>query len=250
MNPLNLRKLERILKLQGRIVKIPKNKTTVFVGDTHGDLEASQKIINTYLSRAKIVFLGDYVDRGEKSKENLEFLLKTKLQYPEDIFLLMGNHEAYGLWKFYPSDFWESLEEEEKRKYSNLLLKLPLVCVKGEILALHGVPPDVKSLKEVESLSLDNPQIYRILWGDFDEQNHEFLGEFWGRPRFGRKYFERVMGNLRKSLLIRSHQPDAPEYLFTGKCITLFTSQYYPRKRKFAIVKGKSIKVANLDYLS
>jgi metallophosphoesterase superfamily enzyme len=58
-------------------------------------LESSQKIIKNYLKNGqKIVFLGDYVDRGPHSRENLDFLLEIKAKNPKDIFLLQGNHEG------------------------------------------------------------------------------------------------------------------------------------------------------------
>ncbi|PJA83945.1 MAG: serine/threonine protein phosphatase, partial [Candidatus Nealsonbacteria bacterium CG_4_9_14_3_um_filter_37_29] len=47
-----------------KLIEIKKAKKVIFVGDTHGDLEASQKIIKDYLKpENKFVFLGDYVDR-------------------------------------------------------------------------------------------------------------------------------------------------------------------------------------------
>ena len=80
--------------MEQKLIEIEKTKKVVFVGDTHGDLEASQKVIKDYLKpENKIVFLGDYVDRGPKSKENLDFLLKTKEKYPNQVYLLQGNHE-------------------------------------------------------------------------------------------------------------------------------------------------------------
>jgi len=49
----------------GKLIEIKKAKKIIFVGDTHGDLDASQKVIKDYLKEGnKIVFLGDYVDRG------------------------------------------------------------------------------------------------------------------------------------------------------------------------------------------
>lgn len=51
----------------------------VFVGDTHGDLDASKKVVDKYLRKGtKICFLGDYVDRGSKSMENVSYLLSKK----------------------------------------------------------------------------------------------------------------------------------------------------------------------------
>jgi len=39
-------------------------------------------------------FSGDYVDRGDFSRENVDTLLQAKWEHPQKIFLLAGNHEA------------------------------------------------------------------------------------------------------------------------------------------------------------
>ncbi len=39
-----------------------------------------------------MVFIGDYIDRGDHSREVVDYLVDLKLRLPESIFLL-GNHE-------------------------------------------------------------------------------------------------------------------------------------------------------------
>jgi predicted phosphodiesterase len=89
-------KAERVFEKETRLILLPSKGKVVFVGDTHGDLNASEEVIRRYLKKPyRIVFLGDYVDRGNYSQENIQYLLRSKLEYPEEIFLLTGNHEGF-----------------------------------------------------------------------------------------------------------------------------------------------------------
>ena len=50
---------------------------------------------------ANYLFLGDYVDRGKQSLETICFLLAYKIKYPENFFILRGNHECASINRIY-----------------------------------------------------------------------------------------------------------------------------------------------------
>ena len=225
-----------------KLIEIKKAKKIIFVGDTHGDLEASQKVITNYLKEGNIiVFLGDYVDRGSYSKENIDFLLEIKVKNPKQIYLLQGNHEGHRILKFSPAEFWESLPEEDYKKYTSIVVKFPLAVVTDDIIALHGVLPDVKSLTEINKIKLGSEEWRQITWGDFSDESGEYLGAdpFTGRPQFGQDYFFKTMDRFGKKVLIRSHQPTSSLFMFDNRCLTIFTSSAYTCERTIAIADLK-----------
>jgi len=230
-------KTGKVFEKEPRLIRLPSQGMAVFVGDTHGDLDASQQVIQRYLKKPyHIVFLGDYVDRGDYSEENLQYLLELKWERPEEIFLLAGNHEGFMVKEFYPCNFWSSISFREKEEYGLLFSKLPLAATtQNGILALHGALPDLKSLEEMNQIELGEENWDRMVWGDFVENEIEILGDLWGRPQFGRPYFERLMERYQKQVLVRSHQPHAPLTMFKKRCITIFTSRVYLPIRTIAI---------------
>jgi hypothetical protein len=229
---------EKTLDREPKLLKIPAKGQTVFVGDTHGDFEATKTVVRRYLGgRRKLVFLGDYVDRGVASRANINYLLCLKLAYPTNLFLLQGNHEGYGVFKFYPADFWEATERELRTLYEKVLLKLPLVVSTGNIIALHGALPDVETLSDIDKIQPGDEAWQQIVWGDWQETGGDFLGvdAYTGRPQFGRGYFDRVMKRLNKSILVRSHQPGSPRLMYANRCLTIFTSHAYIPLRTIAL---------------
>lgn len=65
------------------------------VGDIHGCLDHLQRLMSRVEPTAadRVIFLGDYVDRGENSMGVLDYLIDFGRKFPKSVFL-KGNHEA------------------------------------------------------------------------------------------------------------------------------------------------------------
>ena len=240
-----LKEAEKKFVSEAKLIQLESGRV-IFAGDTHGDLEATEKIIHRYLKpRNKLVFLGDYVDRGPASLENINFLLGQKIEHPDTLYLLMGNHEGHAVVRFQPADFWEGLDTGLRERYSEVLSKLPLaVSTPNGIIALHGALPDVPGLEDINRIKPGSAEWHQITWGDWQERRGGFLGinPYTGRPQFGRGWFEEIMSRLGKNVLIRSHQPDAPPTMYGRRCLTIFTSSAYKN-----YVSERTIALVDLD---
>jgi predicted phosphodiesterase len=234
-------KVKGIFAGEPRLIRLPSQGKVVFVGDTHGDLDATQQVIHRYFKKPyRIVFLGDYVDRGDYSEENIHYLLHLKWDHPDEIFLLAGNHEGYQVKEFYPANFWNSLSTREREIYGLLFSKFPFGATsQNGILALHGGLPELNSLEEMDQIEWGDSNWDKIVWGDFVESEADVLGDWGGRPQFGRQYFRRMMDRYQKEVLVRSHQPHASPLMFKKRCITIFTSNAY--------LPIRTIVIANLE---
>ncbi|MEW6586081.1 MAG: metallophosphoesterase family protein [Nitrospirota bacterium] len=229
--------VKSVLARDGKLIRLPSRGKAVFVGDTHGDFDATETVFKNYLKPGFVlVFLGDYVDRGPESKENIEFLLRKKMAFPDQIFLLAGNHEGYCSVPFSPADFWENLAPHEYEFFSEVCSFFSFAAVtENGIIAVHGVPPDVETIDEIDQIQLCGDNWMELTWGDFAEMPGELLSSPYERPRYGEDYFRRVMTQLGTSVVIRSHQPRIKSVIFDKRCLTLMTSYAYSPVRIIAI---------------
>ena len=91
-------KARHIFEREPRVVYV-QSPAYVF-GDIHGNLEDlhffSDNVwrLGMSLTAGNFLFLGDYVDRGLSCLETVSYLLAMKVQMPQKVFLLRGNHET------------------------------------------------------------------------------------------------------------------------------------------------------------
>ncbi len=65
------------------------------IGDIHGCLDKTRRLLDAIRydpTADRLIFLGDYIDRGPDSKGVLDLLLQLQQENPANVFL-MGNHE-------------------------------------------------------------------------------------------------------------------------------------------------------------
>ena len=85
----------QIMEREPNVVRV--DGVVCFFGDIHGQYYDLCEILRKQRfgkSSKKFVFLGDYVDRGHYGPEVIALLFAMKVRYPNQVYLLRGNHET------------------------------------------------------------------------------------------------------------------------------------------------------------
>lgn len=141
-------------------------KKTYIIGDVHGEYETLLALVSKLPKDAELIFVGDLIDRGAKSKEVIEFVRKNNYR------CVLGNHEQlminYGIsfTKTYPKSTNPSFLHTwynnggDATLFSYGLLKYDkkegLMCVENQVM-LKQFLDDIEWLKSLP-LYIELPQ--------------------------------------------------------------------------------------------
>eukprot|EP00727_Mastigamoeba_balamuthi_P005100 m51a1_g14589 hypothetical protein (498) ;mRNA; f:1147307-1149510 len=177
------------------------------VGDIHGqfyDLMSIADLAGQPAENNRFLFLGDYVDRGAFSMEVLFYLLACKINYPDSVYLLRGNHESRRLSSFM------SFGPECKHKYGEQLFEelqelfctLPLAAVVsntsfGDCFCVHaGIGPTLGLLGDIDKEDRfneipDTGLLTDLTWSDPDKEWNPCVRECigWSKARWATRGF-------------------------------------------------------------
>jgi len=197
----------------------------IIVGDIHGNLDALNTIISQR-NAEKMLFLGDYIDRGIQGVEVLHTLFKLKIAEPDNIFLLRGNHEDKHMNKHY--GFLDEISRDctAIELLQRTFEKMPIAAIVNESLfCVHGGIPGVCA---IDTITKENS--FEYLWND--PMPYEGLhpsNRGFGIFNFGPDIVKEFLEMNKLNMIIRSHTAVSSGYavLFGGLLISIFSCPGY-----------------------
>ena len=226
------------------------DKKFYLIGDLHQDLFSLNKILETIdfinnYSNIHLVFLGDYIDRGDDKINLINKLIILKFLFPDNITLLRGNHELYknengeyhtimanpdNSYHFeiltvinnnpdkYAHYISEGYDKELTILYAKFFDNLPVLSLfdfpKIRILGVHGGLPRFKKLKAENLEELLNQkddigisQCHNMLWSDPYDDNEKFYKLTSAiRFKFSKSQFIEFCKKFNIDIIVRSHE--------------------------------------------
>ncbi|KAH3681115.1 hypothetical protein WICPIJ_007920 [Wickerhamomyces pijperi] len=211
------------------------------VGDVHGQYGDLIRMFTKcgFPPAANYLFLGDYVDRGKQSLETILLLLCYKIKYPENFFLLRGNHECANVTRVY--GFYDECKRRCNIKTWRLFIDtfntLPLAAiVAGKIFCVHGgLSPTLNSMDEIRNVNrpTDVPDfglINDLLWSDPSDAPNEWEDNERGVSYcFNKTAINKFLSRFGFDLVCRAHMvvEDGYEFFNDRSLVTVFSAPNY-----------------------
>ncbi|KAI9285683.1 serine/threonine-protein phosphatase PP-Z [Umbelopsis sp. AD052] len=211
------------------------------VGDVHGQFTDLIRLFDMggFPPSSNYLFLGDYVDRGKQSLETFLLLLCYKLKYPENFFILRGNHECANVTRVY--GFYDECKRRCNPKiwktFVDVFNTLPIAAlVAGKIFCVHGgLSPSMHSMDEIRNIQrpTDVPDyglLNDLLWSDPSETAIDWEDNERGVSYcFGKKIINEFLAKFDLDLVCRAHMvvEDGYEFFNERTLVTVFSAPNY-----------------------
>lgn len=155
------------------------------------------------------------MDRGKQSLETILLLFCYKIKYPENFFLLRGNHECANVTRVY--GFYDECKRRTNTKvwktFVDVFNTLPIAAlVAGKIFCVHGgLSPSLHSMDDVRNIMrpTDVPEyglLNDLLWSDPSDTALEWEDNERGVSYcFGKKIVNEFLANHDLDLVCRAH---------------------------------------------
>lgn len=235
-----------LLKKENILIRL--DGTFVVVGDIHGNVDDLIHIFEEegYPPKRNYIFLGDYVDRGQFSLEVMVLLLAMKLRFPQNIFLLRGNHETQTCTRVYGfrDDCVYRLNKEIYKAFISAFKEMPVAAVVNKkVFCVHGgISPKISRADEIDDFVKEKHvegEIADLLWSDPSNNVKNFASsERKQGHKFSHKALTKFLSDNNLSFLIRGHSFCANGYSFdfgvAGGCLTVFSCCDYSHRNNKA----------------
>ncbi|KAJ6519798.1 Metallo-dependent phosphatase-like protein [Mycena sanguinolenta] len=211
------------------------------VGDVHGQYSDLIRLFEMcgFPPAANYLFLGDYVDRGKQSLETILLLLCFKIKYPENFFLLRGNHECANVTRVY--GFYDECKRRCNIKtwktFIDVFNCLPIAAiVASKIFCVHGgLSPSLHSMEDIKRIQrpTDVPDyglLNDLLWSDPSDTALDWEDNERGVSYcFGKGIINDFLVRYDIDLICRAHMvvEDGYEFWNDRTLVTVFSAPNY-----------------------
>lgn len=211
------------------------------VGDVHGQYSDLIRLFEMcgFPPAANYLFLGDYVDRGKQSLETILLLLCYKIKFPENFFLLRGNHECANVTRVY--GFYDECKRRCNIKtwktFVDVFNCLPIAAVvASKIFCVHGgLSPSLHSMDDIKRIQrpTDVPDyglLNDLLWSDPSDTALDWEDNERGVSYcFGKAVINDFMLRYDMDLICRAHMvvEDGYEFWNDRTLVTVFSAPNY-----------------------